>query len=126
MKILLIAILLILTGISCKTNKPITAQEQLGHNLINSLKEKNGDQLISLFSEKYAAGYAKDADRTLKLFVKLFKKEYGEINPNDFSFKFIANYSNSEEGKLYFFHKGKQSGDMKVIKARNNWYFNEL
>ena len=105
----------------------ITPQANPIYNLFDSIIMQNETQLKTVFSERMVTTLEKKYGWTesLKQYTKLFKKEFGDYQMKDLSFKFEADSTNDSKGRIWTFFKGKKTENLSIILENDKWKMNE-
>ena len=107
-----------------------TAQQILGYELIDAVKNNDLSNFKGLFSEEVINKFSDKnqnfdtaMQKVLDKYREKFYKRYKEFQNNNFYF----NYQGSEtKGDLYIFFNDKRSAKKPVILENGKWVFNKL
>jgi hypothetical protein len=118
-KILNLLVLILLIGCS---NNSIIPQAEPFESILISVKNNSTKKFKNSFTERI---HNENNDtltwnERLKVTESKMKQEFGELNPNDFSYDF-----DKKKSQLIIKHKTNEPFRMKIIKENGNWKFDE-
>jgi hypothetical protein len=90
---------------------------------LQAVKDGDQAQLKTCFSARMQRELEKEGwDNVMKIYQEVFKSEFGDYRPEDFSFRFQGSES---VGTVLISYRGKTFPGLQVIKEGNEWRVDE-
>jgi hypothetical protein len=103
--------------------KEIIPQAQPVAAFLKAVMDGDQEQMKTVFSENMRRQFDSEGwDQAMKTYQTLFRKEFGEYKPEDFSFQFKGGES---AGTVLITHRGRALPGLRVIKEGNEWRVDE-